>query len=136
LQKSVKPEKLQTLFSSPDFSIKFNGQAAPFKKGQKSNPVQRVPKHIATYATAALSNLHSPAQKRLAIDLEAEHPESRMTSLEETSLTSTIPIPAPAVTPNRRPPHTTHPIRFTTTTTTTSAPSSLFLDSIKADYVL
>jgi hypothetical protein len=107
LQKSVKPEKLQTLFSSPNFSIKFNGQAATFKKGQKSNPVQRVPKHIATYATAALSNLHSPAQKRLAIDLEAEHPESRMTSLEETSLTSTIPIPAPAVTPNQWPPHTT-----------------------------
>jgi hypothetical protein len=35
LKKYVKPEKYQSLFSSPDFMIKFNDQAAPLKKAKK-----------------------------------------------------------------------------------------------------
>jgi hypothetical protein len=105
-------------------------KASPFHLRLYFDSFSTNTEHIATYAAAALSNLHSPAQKRLAIDLEAEHPESGTTSLEDPSLTSTIPIPAPAVTPNQRPPHSTHPIQFTTTTTTTSTPSSLSLDSL------
>jgi hypothetical protein len=35
LKKYVKPEKYQSSFSSPDFMIKFNDQAAPLKKAKK-----------------------------------------------------------------------------------------------------
>jgi hypothetical protein len=39
LQKNyTDPEDNPKLFSSLDYSLKFNGQAAPFKKGQKTRP--------------------------------------------------------------------------------------------------
>jgi hypothetical protein len=131
LKKYVKPDNYPLLFATTDFMIKFNGQAFPFKKGLKTNPVQRVPEHIATYANTALQNLYSPVPKRLAIDLEMK--ASGTQSFDTFTHSTTASVPATAVTPNHHQPSLNSNQVHQFTTTTASTPSTLTLDSIKAD---
>lgn len=44
----------QKLFSTIDFSLNFNGQAAPMKKGRSHKIIQGAPESTMTYARAAI----------------------------------------------------------------------------------
>ncbi len=66
----VKEEEYAKLFSSADGNLKFNGQAAPIKKGKNQKLVQEVPEGTQKYTMSALRKLHTPAPKRLAVEIE------------------------------------------------------------------
>ncbi len=66
LKKYVKPEDHHKLFSSEDGSLKFNGQAAPIKKGKSKYIIQEVPEAISSYANKAMQKLHTATAKRLS----------------------------------------------------------------------
>jgi hypothetical protein len=62
--------KHQKLFTNDDFTLKFNGQAAPVKKGKTQKVIQGASKETVQYAASALKKLHTPAPKRLAVEFE------------------------------------------------------------------
>jgi hypothetical protein len=68
----VKADNLPNLFQTEDFLIKFNGQAAPLKKGKSKYIFQEVPAETASYATRAMGKLITSSQKRVAIEIEDE----------------------------------------------------------------
>ena len=97
LKRYVKTEDHGKLFASEDCILKFNGQAAPIKKGKPRNLVQEVPESTMQYASSALRKLHTPAPKRLAVEFERP-------------AMGTVEPSAPAlVTPVTRPPMETSP---------------------------
>jgi hypothetical protein len=89
LKRYVKEEEYTKLFSSAEGTLKFNGQAAPLKKGRNQRIVKEVPESTMQYAMAALKKLHTPAPKRLAVEFERTSP----------GISETLP---PAVTPVAR----------------------------------
>ncbi len=54
LKRYVKQEEFPNLFTSSDFTLKFNGQAAPLKKGKNQKIIQDAPEEKVQYATSAL----------------------------------------------------------------------------------
>jgi hypothetical protein len=97
LKRYVKIEDHGKLFSSDDCTLKFNGQAAPIKKGKVQKLVKEVPDSTMQYAMSALRKLHTPAPKRLAAEFD-----------QPTVGTSNTPPPT-LVTPATRPICTTGP---------------------------
>ncbi len=91
LKRYVKTEDHGNLFSSDDCTLRFNGQAAPIKKGKNQKLVQEVPESTMQYARSALRKLHTPAPKRLAVDFE---PQS-METLESTTPALVTPVVQP-----------------------------------------
>jgi hypothetical protein len=91
LKRYVKTEDYGKLFSSDDWTLKFNGHAAPIKKGKNQRLVQEVPESTMQYAMSALKKLHTPAPKRLAVEFE---PQSTGTS-ESTTPASVTPVTRP-----------------------------------------
>lgn len=70
LKKYVKMDDHKNLFSSGDCSLKFNGQAAPIKKGKSKYTVQEVPEAVSAYTVKAMKKLHTSTAKRLAVEFE------------------------------------------------------------------
>jgi hypothetical protein len=63
LKRYVKEEEYPKLFSSDEGTLKFNGQAAPLKKGKNQRIVKEVPESTMQYAMSALRKFHTPAPK-------------------------------------------------------------------------
>jgi hypothetical protein len=57
LKKYVKTDDLPKLFQTEVFTLKFNGQAAPLKKGKSKYIFQEVPAETASYANRAMGKL-------------------------------------------------------------------------------
>jgi hypothetical protein len=70
LKRYVKQSEHQKLFSTSDLTLKFNGQAAPIKKGKTQMVIQGASEETVQYAENALKKLHTPAPKRLAVEFE------------------------------------------------------------------
>jgi hypothetical protein len=70
LKRYVKQSEHQKLFYNDDFTLKFNGQAAPVKKGKTQKVIQGASEETVQYAASALKKLHTPAPKRLAVEFE------------------------------------------------------------------
>ena len=75
LKRYVKPEDYTALFSTVDFSLKFNGQAAPLKKGRTPRIMQEAPEETVTYARTAMKKLRTLNPKRLADDFNNSQTE-------------------------------------------------------------
>ncbi len=70
LKRYVKQSEHQKLFTSDDCTLKFNGQAAPVRKGKTQKVIQGASEETVQYAASALKKLHTPAPKRLAVEFE------------------------------------------------------------------
>jgi hypothetical protein len=70
LKKYIKNEELEKLFKTPDFSLKFNGQAAPVRKGRLTRIVQAVPEATTAYTENAFKKLYTSRPKRLATEFD------------------------------------------------------------------
>ena len=92
LKKYVKTDDLPKLFQTEDFTLKFNGQAAPLKKGKSKYIFQEVPAEIASYANRAMGKLITASQKRVAIEIEDDG----------TPPSTSVPILHPKVTHQQR----------------------------------
>ncbi len=66
----IKKEDYPKLFLSQDFTLKFNGQAAPITKWENQKLIQEVPEDTLQYTKNAHQKLHTPAPKRLAEEFE------------------------------------------------------------------
>lgn len=75
LKRYVKDADYSKLFASEDNTLKFNGQAAPIKKGKTQRVIQEVSKNTLRYATNAFRKVHTPAPKRLATEYSSEEVE-------------------------------------------------------------
>ena len=75
LKRYVKPEDYTALFSTVDFSLKFNGQAAPLQKGRTPRIMQEAPEETVTYARTAMKKLRTLNPKRLADDFNNSQTE-------------------------------------------------------------
>jgi hypothetical protein len=84
----VKQEDHSKLFSSSDFTLKFNGQAAPIKNGRGKKITQEAPEETVQYAENALKKLHTPAPKRLAVEFD---------QTEEVTTNSLTPVVSPVI---------------------------------------
>jgi len=73
LKRYVKTDDYSVLFTSPDHSLQFNGQAAPVKKGRSQKIIQETPENTITYARTAMQKLRPLNPKRLAVEY-AESP--------------------------------------------------------------
>ncbi len=69
----VKIDDYPVLFTSPDYSLQFNGQAAPVKKGRSQKLIQETPENTITYARTAMQKLRPLNPKCLAVEY-AESP--------------------------------------------------------------
>lgn len=63
LKKYIKPQDYPKLFKDTSYSLRFNGQAAPLKKG-KPFRFSDVPEETSSYAKHAMSKLVTPHQKK------------------------------------------------------------------------
>jgi hypothetical protein len=70
LKNYIKNEELEKLFKTPDFSLKFNGQAAPVRKGHPTRIVQEVPEATTAYTENAFKKLYTSRPKRLATEFD------------------------------------------------------------------
>ncbi len=75
LKRYVKAYDHSALFSSSDFTLKFNGQAAPVKKGRSLKVIHETSETMTTYARTAMRKLRSLNPKHLAVEF-AESPGS------------------------------------------------------------
>jgi hypothetical protein len=70
LKRYITTTEYSKLFAMQEYELKYNGQAAPIKKGRPKLPILEVPESTATYASAAMKKLFTPTQKRLAMEFE------------------------------------------------------------------
>jgi hypothetical protein len=68
LKKYVEQQHHGKLFASQDQTLKFNGRAAPIKRGKTRYTIQEVPEATSTYAKKALGKLHTTNGKHLAVE--------------------------------------------------------------------
>jgi hypothetical protein len=93
LKRYVKTDDYSLLFTSPDYSLQFNGQAAPVKKGRNQKVIQETPETTTTYARTAMQKLRPLNPKRLAV----EYSESPGTPQPVTLPQTVTPAPPPQI---------------------------------------
>ncbi len=89
LKHYVKQEDHPKLFHTPDFTIKFNGQAAPVKKGRNQKIIQEAPEATMAYAKSAIKKLRTLNPKRLAVEFD-ESTADALTEQPPTTVTPAI----------------------------------------------
>jgi len=106
LKKYVKPEDTAMLFKDPSFSLKFNGQYAPMRKGRSQYSTIETPDGTSNYAKLAMSKLVSPPPKRLALDLDQSNDRVQEANKGNSIITPTLVTPQTSNLPARQPPQT------------------------------
>jgi hypothetical protein len=89
LKRYVKQEDHPKLFHTPDFTIKFDGQAAPVKKGRTQKIIQEAPEATTAYAKSAIKKLRTLNPKRLAVEFD-ESTADVLTEQPPTTVTPAI----------------------------------------------
>jgi hypothetical protein len=99
LKRYVKIDDYSLLFTSPDYSLQFNSQAAPVKKGRSQKVIQETPETTTTYARTAMQKLCPLNPKRLAVEY-AESPGTAQPVIPPQTITPAPPpelnIPLPS----------------------------------------
>ena len=88
LKRYVIVEDYPKLFSTADFTLRFNGQAAPIKKGRSHKIIQEAPESTMAYAKTAFKKLRTLNRKRLAEEFNASQSDPPI----ETQRTTVTPV--------------------------------------------